>query len=263
MGNATFLKKYKRVLLFSILALAVLGFIFHNLFFVQKSHETMANPIQPMDINTRTSTNTNTNKVKGRGYCSEHDEYVLPEIHADFISKNECDHILRIATPEFRESRVVTGVDTKIRKSQTAWLKRDEPVIASIIQRVCDLTGMPFAHAEKMQVVKYGVDGYYNEHYDAACDDRQECVDFEKNGGQRKITMLLYLSDNFEGGGTRFPRLNKEYKLPKHSGILFHSLQKNGNKCHPLSLHAGLPVISGEKYIANVWLREFPYDVNR
>ena len=121
MGNATFLKKYKRVLLFSILALAVLGFIFHNLFFVQKSHETMANPIQPMDINTRTSTNTNTNKVKGRGYCSEHDEYVLPEIHTEFISKNECDHILRIATPEFRESRVVTGVDTKIRKSQTAW----------------------------------------------------------------------------------------------------------------------------------------------
>jgi prolyl 4-hydroxylase len=41
--------------------------------------------------------------------------------------------------------------------------------------------------------------------------------------------------------------------------LLFHPLEKKGGKCHPYALHAGMPVTSGEKYIANIWLREKPY----
>ena len=125
------------------------------------------------------------------------------------------------------------------------------------------LERLAFENAEKMQVVKYDPNGYYNEHYDASCDDRPECVEFEKNGGQRVVTMILYLNDEYEGGSTHFPRLNVEYKPPKKTGILFYSLEKNGNKCHPLSIHSGTPVISGQKYIANIWLRESAYNVNK
>ena len=84
-------------------------------------------------------------------------------------------------------------------------------------------------------------------------------MEFEKNGGQRVVTMIIYLNDDFTGGTTEFPNLKQEYFPKKGNALLFYSLQKNGDKCHPLSLHAGTPVKTGHKYIANVWLREKPY----
>lgn len=199
-------------------------------------------------------------KTAARGFCHIDDDYILPVMHPDFVSPDEAAYILQKAGPEFSESKVVTGNDVSIRKSKTAWLLNTDPVVSTIIRRVCAMTNIPFENAEKMQVVQYDADEYYNEHHDSCCDDRIECVEFEKNGGQRKVTMLIYLSDDFEGGSTRFINLDQEYKPPKFSGLLFHSLQKDGNKGHPLALHAGLPVKSGRKYIANVWLREREYD---
>lgn len=205
---------------------------------------------------------TNRPQYKGRGYCSIEAEYIYPTVHSNIISQDENDYILQRAKPLFSESKLVSGTMKNVRKSETAWLSRDDPVVKNIINRVCSLSNIPFENAEKMQVVKYEPNGYYNPHYDASCDDRPECVEFEKNGGQRVVTMIIYLTDQYEGGATNFPRLNIDYKLPKNTGILFYSLEKNGNKCHPLSLHAGTPVISGQKYIANIWLREQSYNAN-
>ena len=198
---------------------------------------------------------------KGRGYCSINNKYTLPKMYQNFISPQETKHILQLANPLFRESRLVSGFSENIRKSQTAWLSPTDPVIKQIIERVCTITNLPFENCEKMQVVKYEPNGFYNAHYDASCDDKKECVEFEKNGGQRVVTMILYLNDDFTEGYTEFPNLKKQYKPEKYSGLLFYSLEKNGNKCHPLSLHAGMPVKSGTKYIANVWLREQKYTI--
>ena len=81
------------------------------------------------------------------------------------------------------------------------------------------------------------------------------CKKFNKDG-YRVLTMVIYLNDDFEGGATKFPNIDKEYKPEKYSGLLFYPMNKNGDKCHDNSLHAGMPVISGEKYIANVWIRD-------
>ena len=199
-------------------------------------------------------------KVKGRGYCDINEEYTLPVLHHDFITPEQASSIIEKAEPKFTKSTMVSGKNDDFRKSQTAWIERNDPVVRPIIEKVCSMTKTPFENAEPMQVVKYQPDEYYNEHYDASCDDDIRCVEFEKNGGQRRITMLLCLDDRFEGGETNFPRLNKKYKLPKYGGLLFYSLEnKENGKCHPKSLHAGLPVKSGTKYIANVWLREREY----
>jgi prolyl 4-hydroxylase len=198
-------------------------------------------------------------EYKGRGYSKYSDEYILPVEHPNFITKKEADYILQTAAPMFKESLVVSGKDEDIRKSETAWIEKTDPVVKNIVKRVCDLTGYPFKNAESVQVVKYEPSGYYNEHHDSCCDDVKGCTDFDDRGGQRVRTMLLYLSDDFEGGSTRFPELNREYKPVKCGGLLFHPLEKNGNRCHPYALHAGMPVISGTKYIANIWIREHEF----
>lgn len=200
---------------------------------------------------------------KGRGYCNIDAKYIKPVFHENFISEQERNYILNKSNPLFKESKLVSGFSENIRKSQTAWLDRDDPVIQSIIMRVCKMTNMPFSNAEKMQVVKYEPNGFYKEHYDASCDDRKECVEFELNGGQRVLTMIIYLNDDFTGGKTHFPKLDQTYEPKKDGGLLFYSLQSDGNQCHPLSLHAGLPLESGNKYIANIWLREKPYNTTQ
>ena len=80
--------------------------------------------------------------------------------------------------------------------------------------------------------------------------------DFLKRGGHRIATMVIYLNDDFEGGSTRFINLDRNIKPKKYGSIYFHTLDKNEKKCHPYGLHAGLPVTSGNKYIANIWIRE-------
>ena len=210
-------------------------------------------------------TNNNTKdgdfkNYKCRGYAEESAEYIMPVEHPDFITDEEREYIMKIAAPKFKESETVEGKDTTIRKSQTAWLDKKDATIKKIIQRVCDMTGHPFQNAESLQVVKYGVDGFYNPHHDACCDQAESCMRFEqKDGGQRVITMLIYLTDDFEGGTTKFPNLNKEFKPPKNGAIFFHPLEKNGKRCHPYALHGGMPVTRGEKYVCNVWIRERPF----
>ena len=104
-------------------------------------------------------------------------------------------------------------------------------------------------------MVKYEPNGYYNEHHDSCCDNNDKCKEFTKDGN-RILTMVIYLNDDFEGGATRFPKIDKNFKPKKYSGILFYPMNKNGDKCHTNSLHAGMPVTKGQKYIANVWIRE-------
>lgn len=199
-------------------------------------------------------------KPCGRGFCDSDEAWVLPQEYPKFITPIEGQYILQKARPLFSESTIVSGTDYSIRKSETAWLRKTDPVIASIAKRVCSMVDLPFENAEDMQVVRYDVDGYYNEHHDSCCDDHPNCVEFESRGGQRMVTMIIYLNDDFEGGGTIFPHLKREYRPETNKGLLFYPMQRDGEhgkkKAHPKALHAGLPVTRGQKCIANIWIRE-------
>jgi prolyl 4-hydroxylase len=198
-------------------------------------------------------------------YSSEESEYILPEVLPDLIDESEMEYIIEKSKNKFTESSVVSGatgneVVKRARNSQTAWLSKNDPVIKNIISRVCQITGKKYENCEDLQVVKYEADGYYNEHHDSCCDDNEACANFVKELGNRIRTCVIYLSDGFEGGATKFPKLNLEIKPPKRSAVLFHPMDTTEKKCHPKALHAGTPVLSGIKMIANVWIRENPFE---
>ena len=77
-----------------------------------------------------------------------------------------------------------------------------------------------------------------------------------KYGGARLKTALVYLNDVEEGGSTNLNRLNIDV-LPKMGKLLiFENTYPGTNIKHPLSEHAGMPVIKGEKYAFNLWFKE-------
>jgi prolyl 4-hydroxylase len=195
------------------------------------------------------------------GYALESSDYIKPVVYNNIITPEEADYILKKANGSFSDSKIVGGFDTSIRKSKTTWLYKDDPVIYNIIKRVCDIINFTTDNAEALQVVKYEPGGFYNDHHDSCCDESIECKEFVKNGGQRILTMLIYLNDDFTGGETKFSKLNIDIKPPKYGGVLFKPLEKNGNKCHPYALHRGTPVLTGIKYICNVWIREKKFNL--
>lgn len=190
------------------------------------------------------------------GYANSNDPYDKPFILNDFISKDHCKQIMDYSRNKLFDSEVVGGKDKTIRNSQQCWIPRNHPLAKPIFEKVSQKFGIAIENSEDLQVVRYLPGQYYNEHHDSCCDNNEKCVEFVKRGGQRVLTVLIYLNNDFENGYTYFPKLNLKVKPPPGSAIVFRPLAQNSNKCHPSALHAGVSLTGGEKWVCNVWMRE-------
>ena len=179
-----------------------------------------------------------------------------PQVLESFLTIDEIEHVKKSCN-NFETSGTV-GKNNGYRNSQTCWLhKGNDTIIDTIIQRGADVAQLPFENCENLQVVKYDTGGFFKEHNDSCFDESDECKDFRNRGGHRIATILISLSDknDYEGGETRFSILDKNYKLDKGNAVLFYNLDEQGNELKN-STHGGLEINSGEKWIANIWLRE-------
>jgi prolyl 4-hydroxylase len=192
-----------------------------------------------------------------RGYTDPSADWKHPQVIDQVLTPEECSYIISKAEPSFTRSGVV-GSDGPhaARTSQTAWISKDDPVARKVFTKVLEHVGKTFDHCEDLQVVKYEPGTFYNEHHDSCCDASEGCLLFEKDGGQRVATLLVYLNSDFTDGETHFPNLDLKLKTDIGSAILFRPLGADEAKCHPKALHAGLPISSGVKYVCNAWVRE-------
>jgi prolyl 4-hydroxylase len=183
--------------------------------------------------------------------------YSKPKLYNNLITQQEAEYILNYTKDKFTTSKILSGLDKTIRKSETTWINKDDDVVNKIYDRLSKIFKFDKRNAEQLQVVKYTPGGYYKEHHDACCEQTEHCNDFTKNSGQRVLTILIYLNDDFEEGGTNFPTLHLNLKPQKYGGVVFYPLANN-KTCHPDSLHSGIAVKSGVKYVCNIWIRELP-----
>ena len=63
-----------------------------------------------------------------------------------------------------------------------------------------------------------------------------------------QVTALFYLSDVKAGGGTGFSNLKMEVQAETGKLLVFHNCYEGTCQVHPDSVHAGLPVIEGDKW---------------
>lgn len=176
--------------------------------------------------------------------------YHQPFIYRNFIPHETCDYIIEQVRDKLKPSTVSMKkvVDTDVRKSETAWLGTEDPIVKAVVDSCTSTTDRPLCNCEKLQVLKYTPGGFYKPHQDAFVG--------EKN--MRKHTCIIALNDDYEGGETEFPNINKKYKLKKGDMLFFNTMNDWGMMT-PEALHGGRPVTSGEKWICNLWIRTFPY----
>lgn len=182
------------------------------------------------------------------------------QIKNNFLTAEECDYIIELSKNLFNRSKLMkeTNIEDDGRTSYSAELAfPNDTILNGIRQRASELLKIPESHFEFFQCVSYDKSQEYRNHYDTFDDTSERGRKVIAEGGQRKYTMLAYLNDDFEGGGTHFPNLDLLVHPEKRRVVIFNNLDKH-EKVIPASYHAGLPVTYGRKYVINMWVRTKP-----
>lgn len=117
------------------------------------------------------------------------------------------------------------------------------------------LTGVSRARGESMNLLRYENGQEYKPHYDAIVGQGEQFDNILRDGGQRIKTAITYLSGDYQGGETAFPKLQLTIKAGIGDILIFDNLDEDGNVLLD-SYHAGTPVTEGTKWILTKWIRE-------
>lgn len=131
----------------------------------------------------------------------------------------------------------------------------DRDLIVAIMQeRAARISNVPVAQHEAPNVISYEPGQKFDRHYDffepQAPGYEQEVL----TQGQRVITVVTYLNDDFDGAPTQFPLLGLEFKGETGDAVAFSNVLGDGAPDRN-TLHAGLPPTQGRKWVLSQWIR--------
>ncbi|KAG0521065.1 hypothetical protein BDA96_08G129000 [Sorghum bicolor] len=185
-------------------------------------------------------------------------------LYHNFLSKEECDHLISLAKPHMTRSTVVDPRTGERKES-----RGHDTIVHTIEKRIADYTSIPIENGEGLHVLHYAIGQKFKPHFDYT-----DGSFVTKNGGPRMATLVMYLSDVEKGGETVFPnnatakgKLFQSLKLksgisvkPKMGdALLFWSMKPDGSH-DPKSLHGANPVIKGDKWSATKWMHVNKYN---
>jgi prolyl 4-hydroxylase len=175
------------------------------------------------------------------------------------LGADECGELIELARPRLQRAMTVDvdggqQVDQRRTSSGMFFQLAELPLVQRIEQRLAHLLGVPAEHGEGLQVLHYLPGQAYEPHFDWFDPSQPGFDAITRRGGQRIASVVMYLNTPEQGGGTDFPAIGLTVTALRGSAVYF--AYDTGDES---SLHAGLPVTRGEKWIATKWLRERPF----
>ncbi|CAN5671621.1 hypothetical protein BH23PSE2_BH23PSE2_03380 [soil metagenome] len=179
------------------------------------------------------------------------------------LSADECRLLIASTQPILRASRTVDPdtelpITLPLRTSSDASLDpvQEDFALRMVQLRICAAAGIDLPHAEYLTVLRYEPGQEYRPHRDyvppgAIERDRPQA-------GNRARTICVYLNDVEAGGATEFPVPGVKVAPKAGTAVVFDNLRADGSP-DPDTLHAGLPVERGVKWLATLWLRQGHY----
>ncbi|MCG8434911.1 MAG: 2OG-Fe(II) oxygenase, partial [Gammaproteobacteria bacterium] len=182
-----------------------------------------------------------------------------------FLDVEQCEYIIGASQSYLQRSQVVDPVTgktvlDKVRTSKGMNFDHTfkDIVIGIIEARMAAAAGCDISQGEPLAILKYGVNEEYKVHADYFSLGEQESERIFANGGQRIFTVLVYLNDGFVGGGTEFPKLATTVQPEQGKLLLIQNCDLDGTP-RSETVHAGLPIKDGEKWLASLWIRQNAY----
>lgn len=188
---------------------------------------------------------------------SLHLPYVV--LFGNLLSADECAALITSAQPAMARSRTVATSQSaeEINPDRTSdgmfFTRGQTAVIQRLEARIAKLLRWPLENGEGLQVLRYLPGAQYKPHHDYFNPSEPGSATILQRGGQRIGTLVIYLNDVPAGGCTYFPQSQLRIHPRQGHAVFFGYPHANAQS---LTLHAGEPVLEGEKWIATKWLRE-------
>ena len=115
--------------------------------------------------------------------------------------------------------------------------------------RIAALTQSRQDQGEPLAILRYSAGQQYREHHDG----------LPNENNQRIMTLITYLNDDYEGGATYFPEIEKSVQGKRGGAVLFGNVLPDGCVDYS-SRHAGMPVTRGTKWACTRWIRQKTFD---
>jgi prolyl 4-hydroxylase len=174
------------------------------------------------------------------------------------LSELQCRCLRELARPTLapalvRDPQSGQAIRSPIRSNRATILPAAHGHLAvRLIERtLASIAGQALLNAEDLGILHYGEQQEYRPHRDYLHDP---ALIGPGTPGQRAQTIFCYLNEPALGGETEFLHWNQRVN-PKLGRVVCFDNMLDG-KPDPNSVHAGLPVLAGEKWLATLWLRE-------
>ena len=177
----------------------------------------------------------------------------------DFVDPALCAQLITLIEAGRRPSTLAdAGDDHYFRTSETCDLAAKEPAVAALEAKLAQISGIDPAYGEPLQGQRYDVGQEFKPHCDYFNPDGQDWEKYCSVAGQRSWTFMIYLNDVEAGGATRFKVINKTFQPEAGKLVCWNNRRPDGRE-NPNTLHHGMKVRKGLKYVLTKWYREKPW----
>jgi len=175
-----------------------------------------------------------------------------------FLDAATCTAMIERIDARRRPSTIAddTGI-ANFRTSETCDLDSVDPDVADVERRIADLLGLPLELGEPLQGQRYAPGQEFRAHTDTFNPGGYDFLVHTERGGQRSWTAMIYLNEPEDGGATRFKTIGKTIQPEVGKLLTWNNLLPDGSP-NPATLHQGMRVRAGTKYILTKWFRQRP-----
>ena len=173
-----------------------------------------------------------------------------------FLTEEECDGLMAMID-EGKQPSTVLGEhpDPEYRTSESCNLNRSDPLVEQVERKITALMGIAPENGETIQGQRYAPGQQFKAHHDFFFTDQPYWEREEPVGGQRTWTAMMFLNVPEAGGQTFFPRVGVKI-TPRRGNLLAWNNLDDAGEPNFQSMHQGMPVEAGVKYVITKWYRE-------
>lgn len=176
-----------------------------------------------------------------------------------FLDPDACIGLMALIDGNARPSTIADpNGDDAFRTSSTCDLDHRNPLVVTVNNRLHELVGIPLEYGEPLQGQRYDVGEEFKAHTDYFDPDGADWETYCAIPGQRSWTLMVYLNEPAAGGATRFLSTGKMHQPETGKLLAWNNIRPDGTP-NPETLHHGMKVRKGRKYIITKWFRERPW----